>query len=105
MEHEDDTALRLAWWRLRYPEELTDAAEAQYLDYLRAHTPEAAHWLLEQRDTSGLRFLLDRAEVGEDALSAACAKARAQGLTEALAMLLEARHLKQPGGLEKDFEL
>jgi hypothetical protein len=105
MEHEDGTALRLAWWRLRYPVELAEAAEAQYLDYLQAHTAEAARWLLEQRDTAGLQFLLNRTEVDEDALSAACAQARSQGMTEALAMLLEARHLKRSGGLEKSFDL
>jgi hypothetical protein len=105
MEHEDGTALRLAWWRLRYPAELSDTAEAQYLAYLQEHTPDAAHWLLERRDTAGLQFLLDRVELAEDALSAACAQARDNSMTEALAMLLEARHLKQPVGMEKTFEL
>ena len=37
MEHDAGCAVRLAFWRLRYPVELTPRAEGQYLSYLKAH--------------------------------------------------------------------
>ena len=105
MEHDKGCALRLAWWRLRYPAELTGQAEADYLAYVRDHVREAARWLLAERDTAGLRFLLTRAHWDQDTLSEACALAREQEAAEALALLLEERHKRAPGGLDKRFEL
>ena len=105
MEHERDTALRLAWWRLRYPLELTEKAETAYLAYLRTHIVQAVDWLLAERDTAGLAFLLDRTEPDKAALAAACAQARGQGAAEALALLLEEQHRRFPAGAEKTFEL
>lgn len=105
MEHDEDCALRLAWWRLRYPAELTEQAEGQYLSYLRAHAPEAARWRLAERDTEGLRFLLARTEWTREALAEACDLARTQESPEALALLLEEQHRRFSGGLDKSFEL
>lgn len=92
MEHEAACALRLAFWRLRYPLELTPEAKAAYLDYLTAHAGEALAWLLGERDTESLSFLLEQAKPGPEALGSGCALARELGATEALALLLEARH-------------
>ncbi len=72
--------MRLAFWRLRYPVELTPRAEGQYLSYLRAHAGEAAVWLVGERDMPGLAFLLRTAEPDREALSAACALAGERGL-------------------------
>lgn len=105
MEHDGNCALRLAWWRLRYPVELTEQAEADYLAYLQAHVGEAARWLLAERDTAGLRFLLARTVWDRDMLADACALAREQASPEALALLLEERHRRWPMGAEKRFEL
>lgn len=105
MEHDADCALRLAWWRLRYPLELTEQAEANYLAHLRANALPAARWLLAERDTAGLRFLLERTEWTREALAEACALARAQDSPEALALLLEERHRRFPAGPEKSFDL
>ncbi len=105
MEHEEDAALRLAWWRLRYPVELSAGAEASYLSYLREHVPEAAAWLLSQRDVPGLRFLLERTDPDRDTLVRACDDARRAGATEALALLLEEQHRRFPAGGEKRFDL
>ncbi len=105
MEHDPDCALRLAWWRLRYPVELADQAEADYLTYLRVHMAEAIRWLLAERDTAGLRFLLDRTEPDRETLAEGCALARDQQLPEALALLLEEQHRRFPAGMEKEFEL
>lgn len=104
-EHEEDSALRLAWWRLRYPLELGDKAEAAYLSYLRAHTAQAVDWLLSQRDMAGLAFLLERTEPSRETLTAACGQARRMDAPEAVALLLEEQHRRFPTGMEKCFDL
>lgn len=105
MEHDEDTALRLAWWRLRYPAELTEKAEAAYRAYLGEHTAEALRWLLAERDTAGLVFLLERTAPDRETLAEACALARESGAAEAQAILLEERHKRFPAGLDKRFDL
>lgn len=104
MEHEADTALRLAWWRLRCPAELEMEAGQRYTDYLRAHGAEAARWLLERRDGEGLAFLLRTAELSPEALAQSCELARQQGQTEAVALLLEAQRFRRPAA-RKRFDL
>ena len=86
---EPDTALRLAFLRLRYPEGLTDWAEAAYLTFLRSHSGDAVRGLIVSGDVSGLAFLLDRVRLESHALSGALALARDRGCTGAVALLLE----------------
>ena len=105
MEHEESCAVRLAFWRLRYPAELTDRARARYLAYLRDHAGEAAVWLAGERDVSHLAFLLREAPPEGEALSAACELARRSGNTAALALLLERQRDTAPRGLDKSFDL
>lgn len=105
MEHDEDCALRLAWWRLRYPAELTPRAEADYLAYVQSHAQAAARWLLAERDTAGLRFLLARTTWTREDLAEACALARERETPEALALLLEEQHRRFPGGLDRRFDL
>lgn len=105
MEHDPGCAVRLAFWRLRYPAELTPRAEGQYLSYLKAHAGEAAAWLVGERDLPGLAFLLETAEPDQAALSAACGLARETGATGALALLLERQRDAAPRGLDKTFDL
>ena len=96
MEHDGETALRLAWYRLRWPMELGAEAETAYLDHLRSRLAEALVWLAGQGDSAGLRFLLDRAEPDRAALSAACARARAREAPALVALLLEEQHRRFP---------
>ncbi len=103
MDHEADTALRLAWWRLRYPVELGEQAAAEYRAYLKAHTGEALLWLLETGDTAGMSFLLHWGEPTREELAAACARAREAGASEMLALLLEAQN--QRFSRRKTFDL
>lgn len=105
MEHDGDCALRLAWWRLRYPVELTEQAERDYLAYLQANALPAARWLLAERDAAGLRFLLERTGWTREALAEACELARQADMPEAVALLLEERHKRFPMGVGKRFEL
>lgn len=104
MEHDPGCALRLAFWRLRYPLDLTPEAGRDYLDYLRAQAGEALAWLLRERDTVNLPFLLKQVEPGPEALANGCALARELGASEALALLLEARH-RSGTGAERRFDL
>lgn len=105
MEHDENCALRLAWWRLRYPVELTEQAESDYLAYLGANVLSAARWLLAERDAAGLRFLLSHTDWSREILTAACDLARQADMPEALALLLEEQHKRFPSGLNKCFEL
>lgn len=105
MEHEAGCALRLAWWRLRYPAELTDRAAADYRAYLRAHAVEAVRWLLSAGRSGDLGLLLAEAPPDRETLSAACALARERGDAAALALLLEEQHRRFPAGMARDFTL
>ncbi|WP_298016887.1 hypothetical protein [uncultured Dysosmobacter sp.] len=105
MEHDADCAMRLAWWRLRYPAELSARAEADYLAYLRENALSAARWLLAERDAAGLRFLLSRAPLSREALTELCGLARRSEAPEALALLLEEQHRRFSGGIGKSFDL
>lgn len=105
MEHEEPAALRLAWYRLRWPTELGEEAAADYRAYLRAHAGDALRLLLEEDMGGALPFLLELARPDREALSAACALARELGDTAALAVLLEEQHRRFPAGLEKSFTL
>ncbi|MCI9120401.1 MAG: hypothetical protein HFG00_02580 [Oscillibacter sp.] len=91
-EHDESAALRLAWYRLRCPEELSPEAAASYRLYLQDHLEDAFRLLLEERDGTGLRLLLDWIPPDQKTLSAACGQARELGNTAALAVLLEEQH-------------
>ena len=105
MEHDPLTAVRLAWYRLRYPAELAENAAGRYWAYLREHTGEALQWLLTEKDPEGLRFFLSNTEPDQTQLREACALARERDATSALALLLEEQHRRFPSGLEKSFDL
>lgn len=105
MEHEESAALRLAWYRLRWPVDLSETAAADYRAHLRAHAAEALRLLLAEEGGEGLPLLLELARPDREALAAACALARELGATAALAALLEERHRRFPEGLERSFPL
>ena len=105
MEHDPFCALRIAWWRLRYPLALASGAKQGYLEYLQAHSADAIRWLLGEEDHSGLLFLLQMVRADKDTLVQACAIARERRDAEALAILLEEQHKHFPAGAEKSFEL
>ncbi len=105
MEHEESAALRLAWYRLRWPVELGETAAAGYRAYLKNHAGETLRLLLEEEDGEALPFLLELTEPDRETLSDACGLARETGATAALAILLEEQHRRFPAGLEKSFTL
>lgn len=103
VEHDNDTALRLAWWRVRYPTGLDVSARKQYESYLRSHDSEALCFALHERDMAGLRQLLALG-VSPQAIADALSLARENRVTEASAILLEQQH-RCHRSAEKSFDL
>ena len=103
--HDSDTALRLAWWRVRYPTELSGAARMAYLDYLFGHAEDVARFILGQRDIPGLRLFLESGKPGEAALHAALEYSRETGMPEATAVLLDALRPFRSTGYRKRYTL
>lgn len=103
--HEPDTAMRLAYTRLRWPTELSAAAEMQYGDYLKKNAEAVLLWQICRRDAQGLSLLLGLLEIDDTLLHRACEQARREGNTEALALLLEKQRKAEPKGFDKDFDL
>ena len=104
-EHEEESALRLAFYRLHWPAELSDRAREQYASHLRMNLREALCFALHERDAHGLRLLLELGVPDANALEFALNESRALRFTEATALLLEQRR-KTPGtGKTKKFEL
>jgi len=104
-EHDPFCALRIAWWRLRYPIGLSIAAKQDYIEHLQKNAAEAVRWLLEEKDNSGLLFLLETVKTDKDTIAEACAIARERRQAEALAILLEEQHKRFPAGANKSFDL
>ncbi len=102
-EHEADTALRLAWWRLCCPEGLAADAADRYRLYLAASARAALLYVLSLRDTTLLRRFLDQIVCSTETLHTAVAQARETRDTAAAAVLLEELH--QKAGAGKSFEL
>ncbi|MCI2106984.1 MAG: leucine-rich repeat domain-containing protein [Intestinimonas sp.] len=103
--HDVRCALRLAFYRVRYPRELLKEAGERYLKYLKNHTGEVLSWLLEEKDTRSLAWFLAQAEPSREEVAAACDQARRRNAAEALALLLETQHRRFPAGQEKTFDL
>lgn len=104
-QYDPDTALRLAYTRLRWPAELTGQSEKQYWDYLSQHREAALLWQLSQKDARGLQLLLEGLQPEQALLHKVCDAARSTQNTEALALLLERQHKNEPKGFDKDFDL
>lgn len=104
-EHDEDSALRLAYYRLRYPAELSDRAREQYAAFLRQNLREALSLAMRERDLSGLRILLSPGGLDAPTLESAMNESRALRFTEATALLLEQRRGQAGTGRRKTFEL
>ena len=106
MEHEEACAVRLAFWRLRYPAELTDRTREQYGKYLRDPQPggrRCGWWM--RRTHPVWPSSCGRPCPDKEGISAAADLARRRGNTAALALLLEGRRGDVPRGLERTFDL
>ena len=104
-EHDEESALRLAYYRLRYPAELSDRAREQYAVFLRQNMREALSLVMGKKDAHGLRLLLSLGELDAPTLAAAMDESRTLRFTEATALLLEQRRGRAGAGRRKKFEL
>ena len=104
-EHDTDSALRLAYYRLRWPTRLSTQAGERYAEYLHADPGRAISLVLREKDMPGLRMLLEPKLPGTETLDAALEEARRLQMTEATAILLEKRHAGPAAGRAKTFEL
>ena len=104
-EHDGDTALRLAYVRCRYPAGQSEQAGRRYAEYLCANMGKALSLALKEKDTRGLKLLLDLGRPGPETLDAALRESRALKMTEATAILLEQRHALPASGRTRTFEL
>lgn len=103
--HEEETALRLAWMRLRYPAGLAEEYHGRYWEFVRLHLREALLLAVGSGDASGLALLLKAPELSPEDLAAAAEKARKERRTEALTLLLENRHRRFPEERRKKYDL
>ena len=104
-EHDEDSALRLAYCRLCFPVQLSKQALARYTDYLRINMKRALSLALRERDIGGLRMLLALDGFDKEALDTALMESRTLQITEATAILLEKRHTILAAGRSRSFEL
>lgn len=103
--YEPDCAMRLAFYRLRYPKGLSRKAAENYRDHLTKGSPLVLSWLIQERDCRGLSWYLDTFQPEKEALSAAVEQSRQIKLSEATALLMEHQHRRFPVGRTKTFNL
>ena len=104
-EHEEDSALHLAYFRLRCPTGLSEPARERYAEYLHANIGSALSLALREKDMRALRLLLELGSLATETLDAALRESRALQNTEATAVLLEKRHARPAAGRTRTFEL
>ncbi len=104
-EHDEDTALELAYRRICWPTRLSEQAGERYAEYLRANLFRAVSLALRERDMHGLRKLLNLDGIEKETLDAALDESRALQMTEATAFLLEKRHACRAAGRTRTFDL
>lgn len=103
--HETETAVKLAWYRIKYPVELSKAAKDNYISFLSEHFECAAAFILSAKDIEGLRLLLKLADFSPENLETARVRAGQLHFTEATAELLEAQHFRFGTRRSKTYEL
>ncbi|MGN1030596.1 MAG: leucine-rich repeat domain-containing protein [Butyricicoccaceae bacterium] len=86
-----ETVRSIAFLRLLYPYRLPPAARQRYLDYLAAHSAEAAEAVLRDRDIPRLELLLTHELMDQDALSGAISQAAELDFPEAVSLLMDHR--------------
>ena len=102
---EEERAGRIAWFRLRWPQHLSEMFREPYLEYLQAHAAGMLLWCLENGTAEDLSRMIALAKPSEEALRAAAEAARERGLTDRLAVLMAKEQSAVPAGRRKKFEL
>lgn len=102
--HDENCALRLAWYRLRFPRGLAPAAEKQYRTYLSDRCGALLLWAL-RAGREELKAALTAFPPQRENLTAALESARREGMHEQVALLLDEQHRRFGASVRKSFDL
>ncbi len=99
----DDAAVMamLCFDRLRWPWQLSAAAQGAYRDFLKANTGRVLNRLLKAQDTEGIKVLLALDVMDTDAFAEGAALAAKADNAEAAALLADAEHKKRAAAPQK----
>ncbi|MGN0397184.1 MAG: leucine-rich repeat domain-containing protein [Candidatus Fimimorpha sp.] len=97
-------SVRLAWYRLRYPYQLSSKAKTIYEAFLSEHNCEAVNYFLDREQWEGIRMLTERQLISQEQISAAIEAAQKKEKMPAVSILMEYQSHFQIIE-EKDFEL
>ncbi len=100
-----DYALKIAWYRLRYPVGLTFRPRRAYRNYLADHLLDLIRWRMKEKDTDGLKLILETFDPDQDTLQAVADQARQLEQTQMMALILEELHRKFPPAAKRSFDL
>lgn len=103
-EETEETASEMAALRLRYPYKLSQAAKAEYAEYVKEHLMAAASIYIDREESDMLRFFGKEGFWSRDTLEGAIEEAAEKEKTEILSVLMEQRHRYFPKQ-KKVFEL
>ena len=87
----------LSWYRLQYPEQLTDMAREQYVNYIKEHPAEAIKAFVRVGDMAVLHQVAADSRINKATLSDMTEAAAKTGQTEAVTVLMNAGRMKGRG--------
>ncbi|MCI9591597.1 MAG: leucine-rich repeat protein [Lachnospiraceae bacterium] len=87
----------LSWYRLQYPEQLTDMAREQYVNYIKEHPAEAIKAFVRVGDMAVLHQVAADSRINKETLSDMTEVAAKTGQTEAVTVLMDAGRMKGRG--------
>lgn len=99
------SAARIAYNRLRWPVQLSEASRVLYSQYLSQHAADVLLPIIQENDSAGLSFLLKQAPLDRSSMTAACKLAREENATALLVLLLEALHQRAAPADGEQFSL
>ncbi|WMJ89031.1 leucine-rich repeat domain-containing protein [Anaerocolumna sp. MB42-C2] len=99
-----ETALNIAFVRLKYPYKLQEGLEELYLSYISKHIDKAVNIMIHKDNIDGLNFLTNLGIMSKEIYTEALEEAVRTGRRECAGILLKARLFYYPPK-EKSFEL
>lgn len=107
VQEQPETIAELAWYRLWYPLDLSEASRKQYTTYLKEHPGQAMKAFLRIQDMKLLGKIAEDGSMDEASVSAMAEAASESGQTEAVTVLMNARRTKlyQTPVKKRKFEL
>lgn len=97
-------SVRLAWYRLSTPYQLSQKAKSLYQKFITEHIAETVEYFLEKEDWEAIRMLIDWELIRQNDLPALLELAQKKQKIQAVPMLMEYQN-RFGAAEEKDFEL